>query len=255
MRLARVFGLVLIGTALSAGQSAAQSGAATLRVEPELSLAWWQVNPHLNHLWATTCPGDPSWRAGEGRSMAWAGEFLRQRSKTGYANVRDTIIPLYPRRRARPLCPDAVNGEVTVADTTTWRGVQGTIAIKGDQLVTGLAMRDEYSKKAILKTATYPEIKFMIDSLSSLQARGDTLRGRVYGKLQMLGSVPQPATAPLKAWHEAGGLRVQAQFMIPAEHMTEIYGISKVALGLGVGTNIWDELHLGVDAVLKPTGS
>jgi len=241
-------GIVALAALLaSAAPLAAQT---TLRVEPNLSLAWWQVNPHLNHLWATTCPGDPSWRAGEGRSMAWAGEFLRQRSKTGYANVRDTIIPLYPRRRARPLCPEAVRGEFTVGDTTTWRDVKGMVAIRGDQLITGLAMRDEYAKKAILQTAAHPEITFQVDSLAGVQQRGDTLRGRIYGKLKMLSAAPQPATSPFKAWPEAGGLRVQSQFMIPAEHMTEIYGISKVALGLGVGTNIWDELHLGIDAVL-----
>lgn len=246
--------MAFVIASLVAGSAAAQAPSYRLVIEPETSLAWWQVNPHLNHLWATTCPGDPSWRAGEGRSMAWAGEFMRQRSKTGYAAIRDTVIPLYPRRRARPMCADAVRGEITASDTVAWRGVQGYVAIKGAQLVTGLDMRDEYAKKAILKTATHPEIRFVIDSLSSQQMRGDTLRGRVFGKLQLLGQ--QHATsAPLKAWHEAGGLRVQAQFMMPAEHMTEIYGISKVALGLGIGNNIWDELHLGVDVVLKPAGS
>jgi hypothetical protein len=254
MKTAKFIPLVAVLTSAFSGSIQAQTAEVKFAVEPETSLAWWQVNPHLNHLWATTCPGDPSWRPGEGRSMAWAGEFLRQRSQTGYANVRDTVIPLYPRRRARPLCGEAVTGEVTVADRANWRGVRGLISIKSDQLVTGLNMRDEYAKKAILKSQSHPYVRFVIDSLSSIQTRGDTLRGRVHGKLQMLGN-QQPTTAPLRAWPEAGGLRVQAQFMVPAEHLQEVYGVSKVALGLGVGTNIWDELHLGVDVVLKTAGT
>src|SRR5882757_8516136 len=56
-------------------------------VDPKASLAWWQVSPHLNHLWATTCPGEPSWRPGEGRSSGWNINPYLELPATGYANV------------------------------------------------------------------------------------------------------------------------------------------------------------------------
>ncbi|MBI4421658.1 MAG: hypothetical protein HY560_12605 [Gemmatimonadetes bacterium] len=223
-----------------------------LRVDPKASLAWWQVNPHLSHLWATTCPQEPSWRPGEGTSLAWASEFLKMRSKTGHANIRDTVIPMYPRKRARSLCTEAVTGEISAADTLSWRGVRGLITVRGEHLITGLTMRDEYAKKAILKTAVYPELRFAIDSLSPLQASGDTLRGTVFGTFQVLGT-EQRTNARLRVWPEAGGLRVQAQWMVPAHDLVEVFGISKLALGIGAAGTIWEELHMGIDLVLVPT--
>src|SRR6185503_20584350 len=118
MRAARSVRTVALAVAavLATGQSV-HAQQFKFKIDPPMGLAWWQVNPHLGHLWATTCPADPSWRPGEGRSVAWAQQFLSMRSKTGYANVKDTIIPLYPRRRARSLCEPAVSGSVTLADT------------------------------------------------------------------------------------------------------------------------------------------
>jgi len=34
-------------------------------IDRKTSLAWWQMDPHYEHLWATTCPADPSWQPGE----------------------------------------------------------------------------------------------------------------------------------------------------------------------------------------------
>ena len=224
----------------------------TLTVDQPTSLAWWQVNPHLNHLWATTCPSDPSWRPGEGRSMSWAQQFLTMRSKTGYANVKDTIIPLYPRRRARALCESAVSGSLTVSDTADWSGVKGTIAVQAEKLTTGVDMRDRYARESILNTKAYPSVKFAIDSLSHLtKARGDTLVGTVYGVLELHG-VSHPTSAPLKTWREPVGRRVTAKFMVPAGDLTEVYNMSKYSLGLGVGGVVWDEIWLGIDVILKP---
>jgi hypothetical protein len=237
---------------LFAGRAHAQQ---TLTVNQPMSLAWWQVNPHLNHLWATTCPSDPSWRPGEGRSMSWAQQFLTMRSKTGYANVKDTIIPLYPRRRARSLCESAVSGSITASDTADWTGVKGTIAIQVEKLTTGVDMRDRYARESILNTKAYPNVKFTIDSLSHLtKARGDTLVGTVYGVLELHG-VSHPASAPLKTWREPAGRRVTAKFMLPAGDLTDVYNMSKYSLGLGVGGVVWDEIWLGVDVILKPTGT
>src|SRR6266853_2667034 len=67
-------------------------------IDPKTSIAWWQMSPNLNHLWATTCPGDPSWRPGEGRSSGWNINPKLKLPRTGYANVDDTVhVPLFPR--------------------------------------------------------------------------------------------------------------------------------------------------------------
>ena len=44
-------------------------------IDPKTSIAWWQMSPHLNHLWATTCPADPSWQPGEGRDEGWQVDY------------------------------------------------------------------------------------------------------------------------------------------------------------------------------------
>jgi len=99
------------------------------RVDPSSSLAWWQIAPHMDHLWATTCPRDPSWRPGEGRGVGWTVNAFTA-PKTAY--VLDTaVIPLYPRYWVLPMCTDAVRGEFVVADTVRWRGVRGEVTVEG----------------------------------------------------------------------------------------------------------------------------
>src|SRR5712691_2040961 len=78
--------LVCLLTAL--GQAQAQT---TWKVDPKGSLVWWQIDPHMNHLWGTTCPQEPSWRPGEGRSAGWYIDVMLRSSKTGFANVSDTV--------------------------------------------------------------------------------------------------------------------------------------------------------------------
>jgi hypothetical protein len=213
----------------------------------------------MEHLWATTCPQDPSWRPGEGRSLAWAADYLSKGAKTGHSNqlVDSTNIPLYPRRRVRPVCTEAVTGDIMV-DTTSWTLSKGEVTVKAEALITGSDMRDNYAKKSILQTSAYPEIRFTIDSLGPTthvtSARGDTLKTLVYGVFELRG-VKHPMVAKAKTTHEAAGLRVRAQFMMPARDMIDVYGMSKMALGLGVGQTIWEELHMGVDVLLKPAGT
>jgi len=222
------------------------------KLDPAMSLAWWQVNPHLGHLWATTCPADPSWRPGEGRSVAWAQQFLSMRSKTGYANVKDTIIPLYPRRRARALCEEAVSGEITANDTVNWSGIKGTVTVLADKITTGLDMRDNYARHSILNTGAYPTIKYVIDSVGPFtKSRRDTLNTTIYGTITLHG-VSRPLLAPAKLWHDAGAFRVSAKMLVPAEDMIEVYHMSKYSLGLGVGQTVWDELWLGIDVIMTP---
>ena len=109
---------------LSAGLADAQQS--RWIVDSKWSLAWWQVDPHLNHLWATTCPAEPSWQPGEGRSSGWSVRSGPDIKTNTFANVSDTIhVPLYPRRTARPLCKEAVQGHLVVSDSVEGSGRVG----------------------------------------------------------------------------------------------------------------------------------
>jgi len=131
-------------------------------VDPKTSLAWWQMSPHMNHLWGTTCPAEPSWVPGEGRSSGWASATAP--TKTREAAVEDTVnVPLHPRRTARPVCTEAVRGEVVVLDTVHWRGVRGAVAVQGEALITGLELRDILMHRT-LETTRFPEITFTVIS-------------------------------------------------------------------------------------------
>lgn len=234
--------LVVLGLVLAAPVCSAQQMRWT--VDPRLSLAWWQINPHLNHLWATTCPREPSWRPGEDRSSG------PRRPPTGYAAIIDTVVPIRPRWRALPVCEPAVRGEIVTADTTYWRGTQGLIVVQSDALTIGHDMRDEYARKTIMQPHRYPDIRFFIDSLADVTP-GDTLKATVVGTFEFR-DVRHRTVASARAWREAGGLRVTAKFDIQATALSDTFGISKIALGLGVGGVIWKFVHMGVDVVLKP---
>ena len=210
-------------------------------LDPQSSLAWWQIRPHFRHLWATTCPQERSWRAGELFSPGFIPKFSLE---------DDTIVPLYPRNLAKRVCTPAVHGDIVVADTTRWQGVHGLVVIQADDLVTGLNFRDTYARERILETVVYPEIRFRIDSLINVQ-RGDTLRADAVGILELHG-IRRAWTVPIKAWHEPLGLRVTGQFEFPAPDLTDVYRLSHYALALGVRTAIWKEFFLGIDAVLVP---
>ena len=244
-------GLMAVGTAAGAQ--------ARMTVDPKLSLAWWQISPHLNHLWATTCPEEPSWRPGEGRSSGWViNEELRSvydGHTTGDQNVEDTIhVPLYPRGVVQVECTPAVSGQVSVGDTAVWRGVRGLVAVRGAHLISGENRRDAYAREAVLQTARFPDIRFVIDSLVNVREAGDTLVGTAVGEFTLRG-VTKPMTALVRSWPEAGGRRVLARIRIPVRHLTTVYGMSKFALGLGVGTELWKDVFFGVDVLLRPEAS
>src|SRR5882762_10218289 len=196
--------------------------------DPKTSLAWWQVDPHLNHLWATTCPGDSSWRPGEGRSSGWWINPALKLPKHGYANVSDTIhMPLYPRPAGsvHPSCVEAVRAEVWSADTVRWRGVRGEVRVRGEALLTGEGIRDLYMHH-VMQTTQYPEILFTLDSVTDLKREADTLRGVAFGTFELHG-VKKPVSAVVSAY-------------------PEFY------LNLGIGTGIWHDLFMGVDLVFHP---
>ena len=216
-------------------------------IEPKSSLAWWQMNPHMNHLWGTSCPGEPSWRAGEDRTAAaFMKDMLRSPSTLDTLNV-----PRYPRYMARDVCAEAVRGEITAPDTATWRGVRGVVVLDAAQLVSGHPQRDRYTREAVLETGTHPEIRFTIDSLTDMVRQADTLRGSVAGVLKLHG-VERPIVANLAMWPEGGGLRVTSKFSVTARSLVDVFGLSSHALGLGVGVRIWHHLFMGVDLLVRP---
>jgi len=229
-----------------------QSSGARWTVEPTTSLAWWQVDPHYEHLWATTCPADTSWQAGEGRDAGLYTNYAT-RPKTLAAGTSDARIPLFPRTTVQPLCRQAMRGEINAADTVRWRGVRGKVTVTADSLFTGLGFRDKYGRRAVLETGTYPEITFTIDSLVDVQP-GDTIKATAVGTFELHG-VQHATRAPLLAWHERAGFRVRARFSVPALALTEEFKMSRWALAMGVGLRRWNTVHMGVDVILRPAGS
>ena len=237
--------LATIATAAAAQQS-------RWSVDRKASLAWWQVSPHLNHLWATTCPEEPTWKPGEGRSGGWTFDKNLKRPRTGYANDPDTInVPLYPRDTVKSVCTEAVEGNVVVADTESWRVLRGVVAVRGGALISGEDRRDAMTHNSILQTNRFPEIRFTIDSVVGMTRKGDTLYGTAIGVLT-LRDVSKPMTAVLEAWPEAGGLRVLSKMRMPASELTTEWRLSKFALGLGIGTRIWQDVFMGADLLLRP---
>ncbi len=244
------FGRNLLLLALGAAPLQAQSP--RMRVEAKTSLAWWQIDPHYEHLWSTTCPADPSWQPGEGRDPGLFTDY-RMRPATIAADRSESRVPLFPRYRVRPVCRQAVSGEVTIADVARLRGVRGVVTILTDSLTTGLTMRDVYERRAVFETARYPEITIRIDSLTQVQP-GDTIRALAIGQLTIRG-IAGPMQAPVIATKDGSGLRVRAQFSIPAPALIDVYGMSKVALSMGVIMKRWKTIHMGVDVVLRPADS
>jgi hypothetical protein len=246
-------GLIASSIAVVASMPVADSASAqkaSLTVEPLTSLAWWQINPHLSHLWATSCPDDRDWRPGDGVGLSEAQGLLKRMNKrVGSGNVLDTVIPLYPRKKVEPICTEAVSGHVTVDDMKTLRGARGIIQVQLKELVLGKTMYDKY-ERAVLETSAYPTAEFRIDSMSVTQP-GDTALATAFGNFRLHG-VDRQTAVPLRIWKEAAGLRVTGKITIPAYDMIEVYGYSKYKLGLGVANLIWKYLNMGFDVIMKP---
>ena len=225
-----------------------------LAVDGKTSLAWWQIDPNYGHLWATTCPDDLSWQPGEARSSGGNVNVKSRKQTTASASSsRERIVPLYPRDEVVPVCRQAVRGGIIALDTVNWRGARGEIRILPDSLVTGNEMRDKFSRKAVFETSKYREIRFQIDSLSNVQP-GDTIRAVAHGHLELHGARVASA-APIKAWREKAGLRVQTKMEFPAHDLTKVYGFSKMSLGMGVTLGRWNTVYMGIDAILTPIAS
>ncbi|MBI4419462.1 MAG: YceI family protein [Gemmatimonadetes bacterium] len=240
--------LLLLGATSAQAQSEA-GPAFRFGIVRDASLAWYQVNPHTSLLWATTCPEDPYWRPGESRNTGWDTRGLPP-PKYGSALVYDSVIPLYRRRGARAVCVDAVRGGVTAADTVTWRELRGTITIDPTQLVSGLPLRDKAAQSQVFGSDRWPTIRFEIDSLGDTTP-GDTLQGNIYGRF-FFRDVEAPSVAAFSAWREPLGLRVTARLDMIPQDLVDVYGVSIHNIRLGLTSGVWQMIHFGVDAILKP---
>lgn len=242
MALASVGAALLLSTTPAAAQHVRYSA------HPRASLAWWQVDPHFGHLWATTCPEDPSWQPGEGRSPQYYIDYLR-RPDIKESGGKDRRIPLYPRRRIRHVCKPAIAAVVELRDTADLSSlVSAQVSVMADSLITGLDMRDIYARRRVLETKLYPAIRFAVDSLTAVTP-GDTLKATALGTFEARG-VRVPMKSPIKVWREGGGIRVQSHFSIPAKDLIDVFNMSPLALGMGVRMMEWNELHMGVDMLL-----
>lgn len=227
-----------------------------LIVDARSSVAWWQVDPHMNHLWATTCPQEPSWQPGDGRSSGWGGIAA---PSDGYAGISDTInVPRYPRRTVRPLCMDAVQGRIVARDPIGGRGAWGEVVIKADSLFMGEERRWKWARDVGLQTRLYPEIRLRLDSLVNVRRQGDTLRGTAVGVLFLHGH-DKTVTAAVKVYpdSEAGATRVLARVRAPAREFVSHFWPGCLAqpsclFALGVRMNLWKHMFFGVDMVLRP---
>jgi polyisoprenoid-binding protein YceI len=166
------------------------------------------------------------------------------------AGRSDARVPLFPRYRVRPICRQAVSGDITVGDVTNLRDVRGSISVLADSLFTGLTMRDTYERRAVFETGRYPEIVFTIDSLVDVQ-RGDTIHATAVGTIAVHGGT-KAVRVPVRVWQDPAGMRVRAQFAVPARTLTDEFMMSKVALSMGVIMKRWKTVHMGIDVILKP---
>jgi len=229
------------------------SAQARLKVDAKTSLAWWQMSPNLNHLWATTCPGDPDWRPGEERSGGWTINPKLKLPSTGYSNTEDTIhVPLFPRHVVAPVCVEAVRGDIEVADTVNWRGVHGMIAVQSDALITGEAMRDVMMHR-MMSSVQYPEVIFTLDSVINVQRHGDTLNARALGTVKIGASYIRPVNAQVEALHDSAGLRVLTKWGVLASEIDKMAPKLKY-YSLALQANIWKHFFMGADLILVPAG-
>src|SRR5712671_1623533 len=211
---------VLLGCLMLAGPAAAHAQMRWI-VDSKTSLAWWQVSPSLGHLWATTCPGDSSWRPGEGRSSGWTINPKLKMPPGGDAGVDDTIhVPFFPRMSVYPSCVEAVKGEVVAPDTVHWRGLLATIQVTSDAFITGSNMRDLLMHQ-VMQTSQFPSIYFSLDSLTDLHRRGDTLAGKALGQLTFRDQ-KYPVVATVKSFADGGGMRVTGKWRYPARDLKEM---------------------------------
>lgn len=227
--------------------AAAQSTRYT--VDNSRSLVWWQIDPHFGHLWATTCPHDKSWQPGEGHSAGYYINY-KTRPKIRTTHESETRLPLFPRDTVRANCRRAVSGTITTTDARRYANLKGTITVRVDSITNGSDQRDKFADKYVYGSNKYPTIKFTIDSLANVAMSGDTITAIAVGTFEMR-EVERATRVQVWGVRTPDGLRVRGMFAMPASELQNRYGVSKVALGLGVGLKLWETLYMGFDLILR----
>jgi hypothetical protein len=243
---------MLVAAASLLPMRAAEAQSRTYSIDKTRSLVWWQVDPHLGHLWATTCPKDPSWQPGEGHSP---GHYINYLTRPNIRTTHESEkrVPLFPRRTVRPNCRQAVTGNLTIADQN-YSNAKGEVAFFADSLETGADFRNTFAKKYVFKSTNYPTVGFMIDSLTSVSVSGDTVNAVAVGTFEFRG-VTKPTRVQVRGVQDPAGFRVRGTFAMPAKDLEERYDVSSTAMGLGVGMKVWDTLFMGFDFILVPTNT
>lgn len=223
---------------------------ATFELDRTRSLVWWQIDPHFGHLWATSCPKDPSWQPGEGHS---AGHYMNYAARPRIATTKssESKIPLFPRRTVRPNCAQAVSGTFTTSDAKRWSDFKGRISMMPDSIDTGANFRNDFAKKYVYSTNKYPTVEFAIDSLTAVAIVGDTVDAVAVGTFKLRGK-PKPSRVRVRAVTDPAGLRVRGMFAMPASELRDYFGVSQWAMGAGIGLKLWDTLFMGFDLIMVP---
>jgi hypothetical protein len=248
-------GVILAMVIFGNDSARAQNPAAgrTMTIDNTRSMVWWQIDPHFGHLWATTCPKDPSWQPGEGHSPGYYVNFAnRPRIKT--TAVAETRVPLFPRKTVRAVCARSVTGTITIADAASYTGVKGVVSIDPDSITMGADARDIFSRKYVYKTPLYHNIEFTIDSLSHVTVSGDTVNAIAHGTFDFR-DVPTKHAVEVTGVNDPAGFRVRGKFAFPARDISDKYGVSNIVLGAGVGLKLWNTIYLGFDLIMKPEGA
>lgn len=229
------------------GPAAAQS--ATYTIDVARSLVWWQLDPHYGHLWATTCPKDPSWQPGEGHS---AGYYINYKSRPKIRTTKEseTRVPLFPRDTVRANCRRAVSGSFATADVRRFQSMKGRVTVVPDSITNGSDSRDKFADKYVYGAAKYPTITFTMDSVTAVHISGDTVNAVAVGTF-VLRDVEKPTRVQVQGIREGSTMRVRGMFAMPARELRDGYGVSPIALGVGVGLKLWDTLFMGFDLILN----
>lgn len=249
----RVVPVVAVCAVLAAAQSRSPAAGETkFTVDPLSSIAWFQVLPHLNRLWGTTCPQERSWLPPAGHDNGGEDASDIGRSTWKVVDTSKVPIPLLPRYRVRPVCTyKAVRGELVVPDTSTWTGAHGEVSVDAAALTQGQTWDDNYMHTVLLDAQKYPEITLKIDSVVDVTTDGDSIRAMAMGTLTLHG-VDTPEAIHIVAWHDAGGIRVRGRWHFPAQDLIDVYHMPALSLGLGVGMHIWKQMWMGIDMVMRP---
>lgn len=218
-------------------------------LDRDRSLVWWQLDPNFGHLWATTCPNDPSWQPGEGHSAGYYINY-KKRPKIKLTNVAAGIYPLFPRDTVRANCRTAVSGSFTTTDAKRFVLMKGNVVIQMDSITNGSDNRDSFAKKYVYSSGKYPTVQFTVDSLTNVAMSGDTINAVAVGTFLFRG-VEKPTRVQVQGVKDPSGLRVRGLFAMPARELEDRYSVSKTVLSMGVGAKLWDTLFLGFDLILK----